>query len=116
MLKKENSSSTPAPGKLPGRFVKFQRDFPEVYQAYDALGAATASAGPLDGKVRALVKLGIAVGGQMEGAVHSHTRRAIEAGCTPEEIRHVVLLGTTTLGFPSMMKTLSWVEDIVGGK
>src|SRR5688572_19653571 len=115
MLKKEKSS-TPAPGKLPGRFIKFQKNFPDVYQAYDALGAATASAGPLDGKVRALVKLGIAVGGQMEGAVHSHTRRAVEAGCTPDEIRHVVLLSITTIGFPTMMKSLSWVEDIIGDK
>jgi alkylhydroperoxidase/carboxymuconolactone decarboxylase family protein YurZ len=110
---KEEKSRTPGPGKLPGRFVKFQKDYPEVYQAYDALGAATAAAGPLDGKTRALVKLGIAVGGQMEGAVHSHTRRAVEAGCSAEEIRHVVLLATTTLGFPTMMKALSWVEDIV---
>ena len=115
MLKKEKSG-TPGPGKLPGRFLKFQKNFPEVYEAYDALGAATASAGPLDGKERALVKLGIAVGGQMEGAVHSHTRRAVEAGCSAEEIRHVVLLGTTTLGFPTMMKTLSWVEDIIGNQ
>lgn len=99
---------------MPGRFVDFQKRFPEVYQAYDALGAATGAAGPLEGKTRALVKLAIAIGGQMEGAVHSHTRRAVEAGCTPEEIRHAVLLGTTTLGFPSMMKTLSWVEDIIG--
>ena len=52
----------------------------------------------------------------MEGAVHSHTRRAIEAGCTAEEIRHVVLLAITTLGFPSMMKTLSWVDDILTKK
>ncbi|MGZ8939312.1 MAG: carboxymuconolactone decarboxylase family protein, partial [Limisphaerales bacterium] len=102
-------SKTPPPGKLPGRFLKFQKYFPEIFKAYDALGAATASAGPLDGKIRARVKLAIAVGGQMEGAVHSHTRRAVEAGCTPEEIRHVVLLSTTTMGFPSMMKTLSWV-------
>ena len=110
----KEESKTPGPGKLPGRFVDFQKRFPAVYQAYDALGSATAAAGPLDGKVRALVKLAIAVGGQMEGAVHSHTRRAVEAGCTPEEIRHVVLLSTTTMGFPSMMKTLSWVEDIIG--
>jgi alkylhydroperoxidase/carboxymuconolactone decarboxylase family protein YurZ len=40
----------------------------------------------------------------------------VEAGCTPEEIRHVVLLGTTTLGFPSMIKTLSWVDDVLGQK
>jgi alkylhydroperoxidase/carboxymuconolactone decarboxylase family protein YurZ len=109
-----SNSKTPPPGKLPGRFLKFQKNFPEVFQAYDALGNATATAGPLDGKTRALVKLAIAIGGQMEGAVHSHTRRAVEAGCAPEEIRHVALLATTTIGFPSMMKTLSWVEDIIG--
>jgi 4-carboxymuconolactone decarboxylase len=109
-----NESKTPGVGKLPGRFLEFQKKFPAIYQAYDALGAATASAGPLDGKTRALVKLGIAVGAQMEGAVHSHTRRALEAGCSPEEIRHVALLSTTTMGFPGMMKTLSWIEDILG--
>ena len=101
---------------MPGRFVQFQKRFPAVFGAYDALGAATAEAGPLEAKTRALVKLAIAVGGQMEGAVHSHTRRAVEAGCSAEEIRHVVLLSTTTMGFPSMMKTLSWVEDIIGDK
>ena len=84
--------------------------------AYTALGAASAEGGPLEGKTRALVKLAIAVGGQMEGAVHSHTRRAVEAGCSAEEIRHVALLGVTTIGFPSMMKTLSWVEDVIGEK
>ena len=113
---KNKESHTPGPGKLPGRFVKFQKQHPAVYQAYDALGAATASAGPLEGKTRALVKLAIAIGGQMEGAVHSHTRRALEAGCSPAEIRHVVLLATTTLGFPTMMKALSWVEDIIEDK
>jgi 4-carboxymuconolactone decarboxylase len=109
----ENQSKTPGPGKLPGRYVQFQKQFPAVFKAYDALGNETAAAGPLEGKTRALVKLGIAVGGQMEGAVHSHARRAVEAGCTAAEIRHVALLGTTTLGFPSMMKTLSWVDDIL---
>jgi 4-carboxymuconolactone decarboxylase len=107
-------SRTPGPGKLPGRFLRFQKQFPAVFQAYDALGHATAEAGPLEAKARALVKLGIAIGGQMEGAVHSHTRRALEAGCSTAEIRHAVLLATTTIGFPSMMKTLSWVEDIIG--
>ena len=108
------NSKTPGPGKLPGRYVQFQKRFPAVFQAYDALGAASAEAGPLDGKSRALVKLAIAIGGQMEGAVHSHTRRAVESGCSADEIRHVALLSITTLGFPSMMKTLTWVEDIIG--
>jgi alkylhydroperoxidase/carboxymuconolactone decarboxylase family protein YurZ len=112
----ERQSKTPGPGKLPGRYLQFQKRYPKVHDAYDALGTATAQAGPLDGKTRALVKLAIAIGGQMEGAVHSHTRRAVEAGCSHGEIRHVVLLSTTTMGFPSMMKTLSWVEDVIGEK
>jgi alkylhydroperoxidase/carboxymuconolactone decarboxylase family protein YurZ len=113
-MESPRESKTPPPGKLPGRFVRFQKRFPEVFQAYDRLGQASAEAGPLDEKTRALVKLAIALGGQMEGAVHSHTRRAVEAGCGKEEIRHVALLSITTMGFPSMMKTLSWIEDIIG--
>ena len=107
-------SKTPPPGKLPGRFLRFQKEFPEVFAAYDALGNATAKAGPLDAKTRALVKLGIAVGSQLKGAIHSHTRRAIEAKCTAAEIRQTVVLATTTLGFPAMMKALSCAEDVLG--
>ena len=106
-------SRTPGLSRLPGHYVRFQKKYPKVFQAFDALGAATAEAGPLDHKARALVKLAIAIGGQMEGAVHSHTRRALEAGCTLEEVHHVVLLGITTLGFPSMMKTMAWVDDVL---
>ena len=112
-MAEKSESKTPGPGRVPARYVQFQIRFPDIFKAYDALGAATAEAGPLDNKTRALVKLALAVGGQMEGAVHSHARRALEAGCTPDELRHVVVLGTTTLGFPSMMKTLSWVDDLL---
>ena len=41
------------------------------------------------------------------------TRRALEGGCSPEDIRHVVVLATTTLGFPSMMATMTWVDDVL---
>ena len=47
-------------------------------QAVEALGEATRAAGPLDKKTCTLVKLAIAVGALREGAVHSHTRRALE--------------------------------------
>ena len=100
----------------PTRFQRFGREHPAVIRAYEALSAATHRAGPLNGKTRALVKLGIAIGTWREGAVHSHTRKALEAGCSPDEIRHAVLLATTTLGFPSMMGALTWVEDILSGK
>jgi 4-carboxymuconolactone decarboxylase len=108
------AKATPAKkNQLPIRFQEFGKKYPGVMQAYQSLGETTAQAGPLDGKTRALVKLGIATGAWREGAVHSHTRRALDAGCTPDEIRHVVLLATTTLGFPSMMAALTWVEDVL---
>jgi alkylhydroperoxidase/carboxymuconolactone decarboxylase family protein YurZ len=81
-------------------------------EAYEQLSAATADAGPLDEKQRELVKLALAIGAWREGAVHSHTRRALAAGCKPDEIRHVVLLAITTLGFPNMMAAMTWVEDV----
>jgi alkylhydroperoxidase/carboxymuconolactone decarboxylase family protein YurZ len=97
----------------PTRFQQFGQQYPTVMDAYTALGKATQEVGPLDQKERALAKLGIAIGAWREGAVHSHTRRAIEAGCTAADVRHVVLLATTTLGFPSMMAAMTWVDDVL---
>lgn len=103
----EKTQSAPPPP----RFVKFGKDYPAVMAAYQALGSAAHEAGPLDAKTRALVKLAIASGARLEGAVHSHARRALREGCTPEEIRHAVLLAATTIGFPGMMAAMSWVDD-----
>jgi len=99
--------------KIPERFLKFQRTYPGIAKAYEQLGAATRAAGPLDAKTRALVGLAIAVGARHEGAVHSHTRKALEAGCSPAQVRHAVLLSVTTMGFPNMMAALSWVDDVL---
>lgn len=102
--------------KIPGWYEKQRKRYPDVFGAYERLGAACRGAGPLDKKSAALVKLGIAVGARLEGAVHSHVRRSLEAGATADDCRHVVLLATTTIGFPAMMAALSWVEDVAGGK
>ena len=98
--------------KIPGWYQEQRKRFPKVVKAYEDLGEACQQAGPLDEKTRALAKLALAVGARLEGAVHSHVRRAVEAGATLDECRHVVLLGTTTIGFPAMMAALSWVEDV----
>jgi AhpD family alkylhydroperoxidase len=99
--------------KLPGTFKRFLETYPDVSRAYEQLGKATQDWGPLEKKTRELVKLGVAVGNRHEGAVHSHTRRALDAGATPDEVRHVVLLALTTIGFPNMMAALTWVEDVL---
>jgi alkylhydroperoxidase/carboxymuconolactone decarboxylase family protein YurZ len=58
------------------------------------------------------VKLALAVGALLEGAVHSHTRRALTDGLAPEELKQVALLAIPTLGFPQGVKSLTWIEDI----
>lgn len=102
--------------KLPGHYLKFTNEHPEIATAYRTLSDAVAEGGPLDAKCRALIKLGMSIGGGMEGASHSQTRKALEAGATPDEIRHAVLQATTTLGFPQMMTGLAWVEDVLGSE
>ncbi len=99
--------------KLPGRYKRFRQEYPKVTSSYDEISERTATAGPLDEKCVQLVKLGMAIGAGMEGAVHSHARRALEAGASREEVRHAGLVGLTTLGFPRMMTGLSWIDDVV---
>jgi alkylhydroperoxidase/carboxymuconolactone decarboxylase family protein YurZ len=98
---------------IPARFVQFTDDYPEIARAYDQLGAACHLAGPLPRKERALIKLGISMGAWLEGAVHSHVRKALEAGATPQEIRHAALLALPTIGFPSTMAVLTWIDDVL---
>jgi AhpD family alkylhydroperoxidase len=90
--------------RLPRSYTSFKDTYPEIWQAYDRLGGLVHDAGPLDKKTRELIKLGMAIGARLKGAVHSHTRRALEEGATPEEIHHVVLLSLTTLVFPQRLR------------
>ena len=87
---------------------------PELVGAYEALGAACAQAGPLDAKTVAMIKLGISLAAGLEGAAHSHARKALEAGCTAEQLLHVATLCAPTIGFPGMMRGRGWVKDVVG--
>lgn len=102
--------------QLPKRFERFLKDYPEIAVAYQNLGDAVHKQGPLDEKNRALVKLAIAAGAKMEGAVHAQVRKALKLKITKAEIRQVALLTIPTLGFPSAMAVLSWVDDILDQK
>ena len=98
---------------IPKRYQQMHTDYPDVMQAYESFAQSTRQAGPLSPREAALVKLAISLGAGLEGAAHSHCRKALEAGCTPEDLRHVALLAAPTIGFPTMMRAKSWVEDVV---
>ena len=101
---------------LPDIYMEFEKKFPELAKAYDALALKIHGWGPLDAKTRRLIKLGVAMGLHSEGGVKSHARRALAEGVTPEEIYHAVLLAFTTAGFPSMIAALKWVDEVVGAR
>jgi alkylhydroperoxidase/carboxymuconolactone decarboxylase family protein YurZ len=71
---------------LPQSVIKFESKYPEIWKAFAALGEACHEIGPLDEKTRRLVKLGIAIATRHEGAVHSATRNALNAGISPEDV------------------------------
>lgn len=95
-------------------FYKQVRDrYPKVHSHYQELAESCHEGGPIPEKERQLIKLGIAVGARLEEGVRSHARQALRSGATPEEVRHVGLLALTTVGFPTMVAALSWMEDVL---
>jgi alkylhydroperoxidase/carboxymuconolactone decarboxylase family protein YurZ len=99
--------------KLPPLLQVVVEKYPDVWDAYSRLGEACGEAGPLDERTLRLVKLGIAVGAQLQGAVHSHARRARKLGLSEAELEQVALLAVTTLGWPAAMAALSWIQDVL---
>ena len=99
---------------IPQNHRSISRRYPQFMAALDALGEAAASAGPLTEKTRYRVHIGAAAAIRSEGAVHSHTRRALAAGASPEEVQHAVIAATSTIGFPNAMAALSWISDVTG--
>jgi len=99
---------------LPAAASKIANDYPEIWKAYAALGKTASDAGPLDQRMRRLVKLGLVIGIGSEGAVHSHVRRALAEGISADEIKHAALLAIPTIGFPRAVAALSWIEDLTG--
>ncbi|NKB88100.1 MAG: carboxymuconolactone decarboxylase family protein [Acidobacteria bacterium] len=100
-------------GGIPKFYTRFIERYPDVGAAYQDLAKACKEAGPLDPKTAELVKLGISIGAGTSGATRSHTRKALAAGASHDEIVHAVLMATTTLGFPNMMRGLAWVQDVL---
>ncbi len=102
--------------KLPKRFTGFQKAYPDVASAYEQFGSAVHSAGPLNNRTRAIVKCAIAIAAGLEGGTHAQVRKALEAGISVDELRHVALLAMPTIGFPSAMAAMSWIDDLAGTK
>ena len=101
---------------LPKQYTGIRKNYKNLMKALENLGKAAKASGPLNKKSSELVQLAAAAAIRSEGSVHSHARRALAAGAKPDEIRHAVVLLTSTIGFPTVSAALSWVEDVLGKK
>lgn len=99
--------------KIANHYEMVKKHHPEYIDAVENLGKIAKNAGPIDSKNAQLIQLAASIASKSEGATHSHTKRALKLGATKEEIRHCVLILTSTLGFPTVMAGLSWVNDIL---
>lgn len=99
--------------ELPKHYQNIRKRYEEYSQALSELGKAMKDAGPLDEKTSQLIQLGASAAIRSEGAVHSHTRRALEEGASTDEIYHSVLILTSVIGFPNVAAAFSWIDDVV---
>jgi AhpD family alkylhydroperoxidase len=97
----------------PKHYQKLQQMYPDLIGAAEALGKAAQEVGPLSEKEMQLVQLGASVALRSEGAVRSHARRALAAGATAQEVRHAVIILTSTIGFPTVAAALDWLEKVL---
>jgi AhpD family alkylhydroperoxidase len=100
--------------KVPSKhFNELITRYPKVFATHEKLGTEIRDAGPLDDKTLQLIQLAASGAVGSEGAVHSHTRRALASGASADEIYHAHLSLISTIGFPKAMAAISWSRDVI---
>jgi alkylhydroperoxidase/carboxymuconolactone decarboxylase family protein YurZ len=107
MAAKKTKRKSPKP---PQTYEDFVARFPALSKAWEAMGAAARDDGTLDDRECRLVKLGLAIGVQREGAVRAAVRQARAAGVTVEEIEQTAALAASTIGAPGAVAAWTWIR------
>jgi alkylhydroperoxidase/carboxymuconolactone decarboxylase family protein YurZ len=102
--------------KIPKWYAELSKKHGKFMDAIQELGKVVRQEGPLDDKTAHLIQLAAATTLRSEGAVHSHVRRALNAGARSDEVYHSLILLTSTIGFPTVSAALSWAADVIGDK
>jgi len=102
--------------KYPKNYQTIQKKFSKLMKAHEEAGRQAREAGPIDAKTSNLIQLAACVALRSEGGVHSHVKRALQAGASKDEIYHTIALLINTVGFPTTAAAFSWVNDLMGKK
>jgi len=102
--------------EYPKNYQTIQKKFSKLMKAHEEAGRQAREAGPIDAKTSNLIQLAACVALRSEGGVHSHVKRALQAGASKDEIYHTIALLINTVGFPTTAAAFSWVNDLMGKK
>jgi alkylhydroperoxidase/carboxymuconolactone decarboxylase family protein YurZ len=92
-------------------------EHPDIYEAYSQFGKVLhEQGGPLDEKTRWLVKVATSSALGLAKAQITHMAKALDAGCTPQEVEHTILLVAPTAGFPRMMEAMERYREMRKGQ
>ena len=80
-----------------------QESAPDTVKAFAALAAAATAPKSLDTKTKELMAVAIGIAVHCEGCVAYHTRAALKAGATREEVVETVALAVYMGGGPSIV-------------
>jgi AhpD family alkylhydroperoxidase len=101
--------------KIQENFSYFIEKHGEIYEAYQNFGKLVHKAGgPLNEQTRALIKVAISSVGENAYVLETHIKKALDAGCTRDEIEHVILLTAPSVGFPNMMASIMVLRNALG--
>lgn len=109
----EASDPVPVREEVPSSWRRFALRYPAVADAYNKLSETCRSAGPVSPQVVELLKLAVSVGARMPRTIHRHTKKALLAGATPDEVRQAALVALPTIGLPATMDALGWIDEII---
>ena len=94
-------------------YLNLKERHPELINAVEAMGKVARNSGPLDEKTVQLIQLGAAAAIGSKGSMSSHALRALEAGATKEEVRHAIIVLTSTIGFPTVAAALARMDEVL---
>ncbi|MCG8569353.1 MAG: carboxymuconolactone decarboxylase family protein [Spirochaetes bacterium] len=96
-------------------FQYFQKKYGSIYSAYENFGKMVhQQGGPLPEKTRWLIKIAISAASEYSFALRTHIKKAMDNGCTREEIEHAILLIAPSTGFPKMMEAIMILREELG--
>lgn len=97
-------------------YLNLKERHPELIDAVETMTQIARTSGPLDEKTLQLIQLGAAAAIGSKGSLSSHAMRALEAGATMDEIRHAIIVLTSTIGFPTVAAALHRMDEIFDQK